>query len=128
MMRLAEDTVVKQPNKTKEAFEKLFSHPQRLFLLSVIMLVCWASTLLCLYPGTLINDTWGEMQDFLMYPESHTLYAHHPVFDTIVFVCVAWIGKTTGHWHIAFFVFTLLQASLTCIAFSYSIIYAKDKR
>ena len=46
-------------------FQKLLNHKHALLILSLIMLLLWLPILIILYPGTVINDTWGQLSQFV---------------------------------------------------------------
>lgn len=112
-------------SKFIEYGNKLLSHKYALPIVAISIFICWLPVLICLYPGTLINDTWGQLQQFISFTSGNGgLSDHHPIFDTF------WIGgfivplaKLTGRWHIAIFLYVLIQALLTSFAFACSILY-----
>ena len=54
--------------------------------------------------------------------------AHHPVFDTLFMSTIILpIVYKFGDWHLAIFIYVLIQAIITSFVFSYSLIYAKEK-
>ena len=95
------------------------------------MLLLWLPLLMALYPGTLINDTWGQLQQFIISIKmgditQNILTDQHPIFDTLFMgLLIIPIVELTGNWHIAIFIYVLFQALLTSLAFSYSILYIR---
>ena len=78
------------------------------------------------FHGTLINDTWGEIEQYYNWG----ITDHHPFFDTLIIgFTICGIAKSTAvtHWQRAFFIFMILQAILTAISFAYTIYYSKKK-
>lgn len=108
---------------------KILDYKRSILIMAAIMLVVWLPTLLMLYPGTLINDTWGQLGQYVAFTTGQgTLHDHHPVFDTIVMgLLIVPLGKASGNWQFIFFMYVLLQAFLTCVAFSYTLVYAYKK-
>ena len=98
-------------------------------ILASVMLLIWLPVLIMLYPGTAINDTWNELQQFIrafrgdrVYLEF--LYDHHPIVTTFIMgQIIVPIAELTGNWQAAFFFYVLLQAFLTCTAFSCVLVY-----
>ena len=114
------------------AFSYIMRQNNNTLILAAIMFLFWIPILLFLWPGTLINDSWGQLNQFIDLVEqtnkSYVLKAHHPIFDTFVMgiIIVPW-GKLTGHWHAAIFLYVLLQSLFTCAVFAYSIDYIYKK-
>ena len=46
-------------------FQRTLNHKYALLILSAIMLLIWLPVLIILYPGTVINDTWGQFSQFV---------------------------------------------------------------
>ncbi len=113
--------------------ELFFESKNSLLKTAFLIFLCWLPILFILYPGTFINDTWGELQQFMAFTDGgrlhrHVLSDHHPFFDTLVMGSVIIpVAKLTGAWHVAIFLYVLLQAFLTSLAFSYSVIYIYRK-
>ena len=94
--------------------EKLLHCKHPILAIAAIILACWAIPIIFLYPGTCINDTWGQLYQyitFLSHDESNTLHAlndYHPIFDTfapgsavytfftIISTCAAYILLSTS--------------------------------
>lgn len=114
-------------------FRRILDHRYAVLLLSLIMFLCWLPLLITFYPGTAINDTWNQLQQFMrvfrdgrVYLEF--LYDHHPIVDTwIMGQIIIPLVKLTGDWHLAFFIYVLLQSFITCLAFSFLIRYIDRK-
>lgn len=115
-------------------FEKLLVHKYSLIILALIMFILWLPVLISLYPGTSINDTWGQFTQFV-----YTFYSgdtiqfqylgdHHPVLTTFIMgQLIVPLANAIDNLQIAFFVYVLLQSFITCLAFSYSLIYMYRK-
>lgn len=114
----------------KGKFSKLFEI-NRCFTIKMagIILICWIPILCMLFPGTFINDTWGQLQSVINLKNGiWNISAHHPVFDTFVMSSIILpIVYKTGKWHVAMFIYVILQAIVTSFAFAYSLKYAKNK-
>ncbi len=100
------------------------------YKITCIILLCWFPVLIALYPGTFINDTWGQLSQFIRWTDSGgargILFDHHPVFDTLfIGVLIAPLAKLTGNWHMVIFAYVILQACLTSFSFSYSVLYLR---
>ena len=120
--------------KAFAAAENLLSYKDALFILAFIMLLFWLPTLISLYPGTAINDTWGQLTQYVytFYSGSrlHIEYLgdHHPVVTTLIMGGVIIpLTTITGNLQAAFFIYVLVQSFLTCLAFSYTLTYMHDK-
>ena len=115
-------------------FRKLLENRHSLIWLTLIMFLLWVPVLIILYPGTVINDTWGQFSQFI-----YTFYSgdkiqfeylgdHHPVLTTII---MGWlivpIANAIDNLQIAFFIYVLLQSFITCLALSCSLIYMQKK-
>ena len=114
-------------------FRYLLEGKNAIYILGIIMLLFWLPLLIALYPGTLINDTWGQLQQFIMWIKTDgiaqsILSDHHPLFDTFVMgLMIVPIVELTGNWHVAIFTYVIMQAILTSLSFSYSILYVRAK-
>ena len=105
------------------------TYKYRLFIIAGIIFLLWLPVLISLFPGTASNDTWGQLNQFIAcrYIKGY-LNDRHPVFDTIYMGTILLsIVKLSGNWHLAFFTYVIIQAIITSLVFSYSIIYAKEK-
>lgn len=112
------------------ALDRFFAGKYAWIKLAVIIFICWLPILLILYPGTLSNDTWGQLNQVIRLFDGgiNDLSDHHPIFSTFVIsLGLMPIAKITGDWQIAFFVFVLIQALLTALSFSAVICYANKK-
>lgn len=110
-------------------FSKILEHRYGLVLIAGIMFLIWLPVLLFLYPGTLINDTWGEINQFIDFTTGNgNLFDHHPIFDTLVMgSIIVPVANLTNNWQVAFFVYVIMQAIITCIVFSYTLHYVYNK-
>lgn len=115
-------------------FQKILNHKHALLILTLLMFLLWIPTLIILYPGTVINDTWGQFSQFV-----YTFYSgdkiqfqylgdHHPVLTTFI---MGWLivplANAIDNLQIALFVYALLQSLVTCLAFASSLIYMHRK-
>lgn len=111
----------------------LFFSKWSLFRIAILIFFLWAPILIALYPGTLINDSWGQLQQFMMFTENGVIHRnvltdHHPFFDTLFMgILIVPFAKSTGFWHISIFAYVLLQAAITSLTFSYSVLYIYKK-
>lgn len=122
--------IVNYKSKNKNKFlEKIFEKKNNLFIIALIIMLCWLPVLIMLYPGTAVNDTWGELQQIINLQNNiWNISAHHPVFDTFTMATIILpIVYYTKNWHLALFFFVIIQAIITSTIFSYSIKYAKEK-
>ena len=106
--------------------DRLMKKRLSVLLLAVIILLCWLPSLIALYPGSVINDTWGQLKQYLDFESGiPALYDHHPVTSTLT---IGWIiislQKVLYDWHLCFFIYVMIQAFLTSLAFACSIRYA----
>ena len=111
-------------------FERLLNHRFATLLLALLVLVMWLPSLITLYPGTVINDTWGQLSQyvytFYLDGEVHIecLGDHHPVVSTLIMgAFIIPLASKVGNLQISLFIFVLLQAFFTCLAFAYSLVY-----
>lgn len=105
--------------------ENILNNKHSVLLLTLSIFICWIIPLLFLYPGTFINDTWGELQQYISFTQMHgVLQDHHPVFDTLILgTLIVPLAQATGRWHIVIFLYVLLQAFFTSFSFAYAIDY-----
>ena len=115
-------------------FRKILDHKHSLLILALLMFLIWLPVLIILYPGTVINDTWGQLSQFV-----YTFYSgdkihfdylgdHHPVLTTFVMgQLIVPLANATGNLQIAFFVYVILQSMVTCLGFAYSLTYMDQK-
>lgn len=116
-------------SNNNKIIDKIMGNKKRLFIIAIIIFTCWLPVLVMLYPGTCINDTWGQLASVINLKNGQwNMSAHHPMFDTIFMSTIILpIVYKFGHWHFAIFVYVLIQAIVTSLVFSYSLIYAKEK-
>lgn len=110
----------------EDKFEGFYSKKHSLFIITLIILIFWSPILLGMFPGTVINDSWSQLEQYYYQHFSD----HHPIFDTIIIGSVILgISKSTiiPHWQRAFFIFVILQAILTAFSFACTICYSKKK-
>ena len=91
-----------------------------------VIFLCWMPVLVFLYPGTLINDTWQQFNQFVNFTTgTGDLWDHHPIFDTMVMGgFIIPLSQATGKWHVMIFLYVMVQAFFTSFAFAYTIIFA----
>ena len=120
-------------NKSKNVISNIFNkntklYKYRLFIFGGIIFICWLPIILCLYPGTASNDAWGQLTQYIGLFSKGTLSDHHPIFDTLYMGgIIISLVKIFNNWHIAFFIYILVQSLITSLVFSYSLLYAKEK-
>ena len=103
--------------------DRIFNAKHSVLLVGLVILACWAIPICMLYPGTAINDTWGQLFQYATGAYS----AHHPVLDTLVMGGVIMTLKSLIGWHPAMFVYVILQAIATALSFSFAMVYADRK-
>ena len=124
---------LKPTNKLNQAFSKLFNCKHPVLAVAGIILAFWAIPLIFLYPGTVINDTWGQFCQFMKFMSNPfeaegVLWDHHPIFDTFFMgAIITPVAYFTGHWHLMFFVYVIMQAVFTSLTFSCVVNYAHKK-
>lgn len=78
-------------------------------------MVFWFPIIFALYPGTLINDTWGQLSEYIRYYNiGGTYYGrlsdHHPFVDTLIMGSIITpFGEKLQNWQLGFFVYGRLQ-------------------
>ena len=109
--------------------EKLINTKYATISISLIILAFWIVPLVFLYPGTFINDTWYQIQQFMEYVTgAGTLSDHHPIFDTVImWLFIVPVSEITGEWHKVIFFYVLLQAVITSLAFASTVVYSYRK-
>gem|GEM_PF-2929175 len=111
------------------SFEQILSRPKATLIIALIICAVWIIPLCFLYPGTFINDTWSQLQQFISYSKGSLAFSdHHPIFDTLVMsIIIVPLSQLTGHWHVMIFIYVLIQAALTSLAFASTITYTYSK-
>lgn len=129
VFRLILSKLSKRNDYNNKIIDKIMRNKKRLFIIAIIIFICWLPVLTMLYPGTCINDTWGQLTSVIKLKNGQwSMSAHHPVFDTIFMSTIILpIVYKFGNWHFAIFAYVLIQAIITSFVFSYSLIYAKEK-
>lgn len=122
----------KKKTRFSHRVEEFLNSRFAVYKVACIILLCWLPVLIALYPGTLINDTWGQLSQFIRLTETGgakgILYDHHPIFDTFFMgALLVPFAKLTGNWHFAIFTYVILQAYLTSFSFSYSVLFLRNK-
>ena len=127
------DKANEKKRKNENSFFELFNknnkfYKHRLWIIAIIILLMWTPMIIALYPGTLSNDTWGQLGQFWGMFHGEILNDHHPVIDTLLMgTLIFGFYKILGNWHFAFFIYVCIQALITALIFSTSIIYGKEK-
>lgn len=111
------------------AWNKILHSKHNLWLFFVIILLFWLPIVIALYPGTLINDTWGQLAQFIQYfykgNHDGVFSNHHPIFDTLIMgAIITPFGEKLDNWQLGFFVYSFVQELLTAFSFSLTIYYA----
>ena len=119
----------KKCRKIKAGIDRLFNSKHLLFWLTLIIMICWLPALFMLYPGTLINDSWGQINRVLALQDGEWGFSsHHPMFDTFfISIIIIPIQMITGSWHFGFFAYVIIQALCTSLVFAYSVKYMREK-
>ena len=101
-------------------FEPILNHKHALIILTGIMFLLWLTILIILYPGTVINDTWGQLSQFVytFYSDNkiHLEYLgdHHPVLTTFIMgQIIIPLANMVSNLQVAMFIYVILQAILT---------------
>ena len=104
-----------------------------LLYITLIILIFWLPIIISLYPGTLINDTWGQLNEYLTFfkhgeIQRGVLSDHHPFFDTLIMgFIITPFGKYLHNWQLGIFTYTMIQSILTAFSFALTVIYAHKK-
>ena len=106
--------------------DRIMAKKSSVLVASGIILLFWIPVLIALYPGTMINDSWGQLQQYIRFLNGeNALYDHHPVVVTMIMGRIIMTAqKFTGSLTRAFFIYVFIQAVFTSLAFSASIVYA----
>ena len=111
--------------------DRLPDGPHSFWLQAGILFACWLVVLLLLYPGTLINDTWGQLKLYRMYTQAADkawiMNTHHPVLDTFWMGSILWTLSGWIGWEGAVFVYVLVQAAGCACAVSYLLCWCGRK-
>ncbi len=126
--RIALEKLSKSRKKIK-IIDKIMCNKKGFLIIATIIFICWLPFLLMLYPGTCINDTWSQLASVIRLKSGQwSMSANNPVLDTVYMsLIILPIVYKFGNWHLAIFVYVLVQAVITSLVFSYSIIYVKEK-
>ena len=121
-------------NRVCNCAEKLLNCKHPVLAVAAVILACWAIPLIFLYPGTCINDTWGQLHQYMTFVANGGVNVdgqvtdHHPIFDTFLMgTLIVPLAQATGLWHPVMFCYVLLQAICTSLAFSCTVNYAYKK-
>ena len=132
-IRVLIDKLNKIQNNKDGVIDKIFNkenkvYKYKIFIIAGMIFLLWLPIIIGLFPGTVANDTWGQLNQFLFLSKGGHLYDHHPVLDTIYMgIIISFIVNICNNWNLAFFVYVIIQALITSMVFAYSIIYAKEK-
>ena len=109
--------------------ERLINSKYAAIKISLIILAFWIVPLVFLYPGTFINDTWHQLQQFIEFRRGvDVLKDHNPIFDTVVMgLFIVPASEMTGEWHKVIFFYVLVQATITSLAFASTVVYSYRK-
>ena len=110
-------------------FAKVMQNRFHILIIAAFIILCWIPILLLLYPGTFINDTWGQLIQFIKFSRGEGgLSDHNPLFTTFLMGrFIVPLAQKTGEWHFVIFAYVLIQALLTALAFSCTVDYALNK-
>ncbi len=110
-------------------FEHIMTKKHSTLIIALIICAAWAIPLFFLYPGTFINDTWGQLVEYISYFQGeHILTDHHPLFDTFFMgICIVPLANITGRWNSIIFIYVLIQAFITSLTFACTITYGYRK-
>lgn len=116
-------------NSRRMIFKKVLEGRHPILTLSLLLILFWLIPLLFLFPGTLINDTWWELGQYTdLMNGLMNLNNHHPILDTLFMgSIIVPFAHLTGRWHAAIFIYVMIQAILTAIAFSTAMVYCYKK-
>lgn len=101
-------------------YDWMFSRSHPTVRVGAFIFLCWLPILICLFPGTCSNDTWGQITQFV----TGSFSDHHPIFDTIFIAGIIVTLHNFMRWHLAMFLYVILQAVLTSLSFAYGLVYA----
>lgn len=128
---LIRDSAIKEhDNDHLILWKKVLNHKYAVVWITLIILICWSPIIISLYPGTLINDTWGQLNEYMGYfnigGANHLqLSDHHPFFDTLVMgTIITPFGEILKNWQLGFFVYSIIQVLLTSFSFALTIVYS----
>lgn len=114
-------------------WDRILSSKYAVVWLMLIILLLWSPVIISLYPGTLINDTWGQLSEYIQYFNIGGIYNgrlsdHHPFIDTLIMgTIITPFGEKLHNWQLGFFVYTIIQVILTSFSFALSIVYSFKK-
>ncbi len=109
-------------------FDRIFSSKYRLLIIAGIIFICWLPVVIMMFPGTVVNDTWTQIDRFITLTHGGIINDHHPILDTLITGgYITGIAKLFGSFDLAFFSYVLLQSIVTCLVLAYSIIYAHER-
>ncbi len=115
--------------KVSAAFDEIMKKKYATLIIALIICVAWAIPIFFLYPGTFINDTWGQLVEFISYYNGiHIMTDHQPVFDTVLMsLFILPLSKLTGRWNTVVFLYVWIQTVITSLTFACTITYGYKK-
>lgn len=125
--------IEKYDNSSLLLWKQILDNKYAVFWITLIILICWSPIIISLYPGTLINDTWGQLSEYIRYYNIGGIYNgelsdHHPFFDTLIMgAIITPFGEILKNWHLGFFVYSIIQVLLTSFSFALTIVYSFKK-
>ena len=123
----------KYKNRYLILWDKMLNSKYAFFWLMLIILAFWSPIIISLYPGTLINDTWGQLSEYIQHFNIGGVYSgqlsdHHPFIDTLIMgTIITPFGEKLHNWQLGFFVYTIIQVILTSFSFAATIVYSFKK-
>lgn len=115
--------------KGNDIFEQIMTKKHAILIIALIICAAWCIPILFLYPGTFINDTWGQLVEAISYWNGeYILTDHQPIFDTFLMAgLIVPVSNITGRWNEIVFLYVLVQAFLTSLAFAWTLSYGYKK-
>lgn len=110
-------------------FSKILNSNSSTYIFAAIIFAAYLPLLILLYPGSVANDTWGQLQQIIYLKDRKWIVSdYHPVFDTLLMSAfVLPFGYKAGAWKAGLFLIVLFQTICTCLTFGYSITYVRKK-
>ncbi|MFT9410548.1 DUF6020 family protein [Liquorilactobacillus hordei] len=111
----------------------IFNSKYSVLYITLIIFSCWLPVIISLYPGTLINDTWGQLGEFINFSKGGVIHKgvlsdHHPFVDTLIMGSIITpFGKLFHNWQLGIFVYVIIQAFFSALSFSLTVKYAHAK-
>lgn len=113
-------------DKNKVVFSSVFNSKYSYWYCAGIIFCVYLIAAIFLYPGTLSNDTWGQLQSSLQLANgTWNMSALHPILDTFIYsVIIIPLVKSLG-WQGAIFIYVLIQSAVYSLTFAYTLRYAQ---